>query len=139
MISLQINLSSSFLKSLFEFILKPNHGLPSSFYNRIFMKWIESKNPHLHQRITMSYQFYSFLPQKRPKKWISRSGICHHKKQKCYRNPFFRHFNPPKNFKIQITIGAQIAFFVWLGLLKPCGSFNIKIQYSHSKSGRNKY
>ena len=42
--------------------------------------------------------FRVFSLKRMPKKQISRSGICHHQQQKCYRNPFFCHFKPPKEY-----------------------------------------
>ena len=47
------------------------------------------------EQIPQAYKFslhYNFKNQ------ISKSGICHCQQQKCYRNPFFCHFKPEKDY-----------------------------------------
>ena len=44
------------------------------------------------------YQFQPFQPQKRPINHISRSKFWSRRRQKCYRNPFFGIFEPPKEY-----------------------------------------
>ena len=46
------------------------------------------------------------LASKKAQKQIARSRICHHQQQKCYRNPFFCHFQ--KVLKLPFLFGRAL-------------------------------